>query len=141
MKKPTDKELHSFSACVAYGFLLLLEDDRITHEQILVLRDVFKYIQSLYTKEPKMKKQTKHQKIIALYKEGMKPKDIAVKVKTTVQNVYAATCKYRKDVKILKEKETCFVKSVTYDGKVFLPVEETKNKTLFTKIKRFLFGA
>lgn len=37
-----------------------------------------------------MKKQTKHEKIIALYKEGTKPKDIAAKLKINVKQVYAA---------------------------------------------------
>lgn len=71
-----------------------------------------------------MKKQTKHEKIIALYKEGMKPKDIIKKLKCGTSTVYKAISEYKKTL-----------------GKIVF-IEETiiKNETLLTKIKRFLFG-
>lgn len=36
-----------------------------------------------------MKKQTTKQKVLKLLSEGMKPKDIAAKIKVNVQQVYA----------------------------------------------------
>jgi len=100
-----------------------------------------------------MKKQTKHEKIIALYKEGMKPKDIAAKLKTTVQSVYAVKhAENKKSIQKTKDKISdmigsgpdCFIKSVTYDGKVLIPTPDYNPigyKTgVFAKFKRFLFG-
>lgn len=104
-----------------------------------------------------MKKQTRHEKIIALYKEGMKPKDIAAKLKIKTQTVYAATCKYRKDEQkyIYREMENnnfkdCinqYNKSLEKQYELLnapipkITFNNLKNETLFTKIKRFLFGA
>lgn len=82
------------------------------------------FINPEYT-EYKMKKQTKHEKIITLYKQGMKPKDIAKKAKTTVQNVYAATHKYRKD---LQKKE----QTITF--------ETPEAKSVFNWIKKLFSG-
>ena len=88
-----------------------------------------------------MKKQTKHEKIIALYKQGMKPKDIAKKAKTTVQSVYAATCKYRKDVEKSKPKITINTGTVIHRPPPIGPmILEGLELSIFTKIKRFLFG-
>lgn len=113
-----------------------------------------------------MKKQTKHEKIIALYKEGMKPKDIAAKLKINdVQQVYAA--KYLENKKIDKKIKTVAKnvlikhdKSITElnqmmekwsngaDNKTFGtivhrpepmgPIELVKEKSFFQKIKDFL---
>lgn len=104
-----------------------------------------------------MKKQTKHEKIIALYKEGMKPKDIAAKLKIKTQTVYAATCKYRKDeqkaiYKVIEDNniKDCmnqYNKSLEKQIELLnapiekITLDDLKNETLFTKIKRFLFGA
>ncbi len=109
-----------------------------------------------------MKKQTKHQKIIALYKQGMKPKDIAAKLNIKTQTVYAA--KHLENKKAEKAKDALFnggimrvikpqvnryttnlqnasdeiLKTIKQD---YVVVSEPGKKTLLQKIKRFLFGA
>lgn len=90
------------------------------------------FINPEYT-EYKMKQKTKHEKIIALYKQGMKPKDIAAKLKIKTQAVYAATCRYRKD---LNKKYTPQITVFPETKMIIIP-----KLTFFAKIKRFLFGA
>ncbi len=162
MKKPTGKELYSFNACAAYGLVCLLKEGKITYQELEALKRIHIYIESLCTKELKMKKQTKHQKIIALYKEGMKPKDIAAKLKIKTQTVYAA--KHLENKKTEKAKDDIcnggimrvinprvnryttnlrnasdeILKMIKQDCVV---VSEPGKKTLLQKIKRFLFGA
>jgi DNA integrity scanning protein DisA with diadenylate cyclase activity len=108
-----------------------------------------------------MKKQTKHEKIIALYKEGMKPKDIAAKLKIKTQTVYAAKYSERKRIEKVRNeflsggvvrviqpqinRYTTHIESVTNKTldemkKSQIVVSEPSQKTLLQKIKRFFFG-
>lgn len=92
-----------------------------------------------------MKKQTKHQKIIALYKEGMKPKDIAAKLKIKTQTVYAA--KHLENKKVKKDgvvSEVIFKGGkITFkpDPKAQIKFESPEAKSFFYRIKKLIFGA
>lgn len=92
-----------------------------------------------------MKKQTKHEKIIALYKEGMKPKDIAAKLKINVQMVYAAKYLENKNKKKIskksdeyKNKIEVITGTVVFRPEPMGPIELVKEKSFFQKIKDFL---
>lgn len=109
-----------------------------------------------------MKKETKKRKVLKLLSEGMKPKDIAAKLKIKTQTVYAA--KHLENKKAEKAKDDLcnggimrvinpqvnryttnlqnasdeILKMIKQDCVV---VSEPGKKTLLQKIRRFLFGA
>lgn len=83
-----------------------------------------------------MKKQTTKQKVLKLLSEGMKPKDIADKLKIKTQQVYAIKSDDKKKNKLENNLKT-MVTQATNEG-YFKTKRE--NKSFFQKLKEF-FGA
>lgn len=90
-----------------------------------------------------MKKQTKKQKVLKLLSEGMKPKDVAAKLKIKTQQVYTikSEAKKKKQESFIKfindgiNKETVVIKTEPIQL-----IKEHVKKSFFQKVKEF-FGA
>lgn len=90
-----------------------------------------------------MKKETKKRKVLKLLSEGMKPKDIAAKMKIKTQQVYVIKSEAK------KKREENFIKFINENvnnGTVSIKTEPVsllrmkEEKSFFQKIKDF-FGA
>ena len=98
-----------------------------------------------------MKKETKKQKVLKLLSEGMKPKDIAAKLKIKTQQVYAVKSEAKKKMQL--PGQIVFVKDTTDLTTKILQGRQSSNrcipslnvstsvvkKSFFQKIKDF-FG-